>query len=157
MNTKTLSRMLATALCLLGSSAVFAAGVQLTNSVVRDREEKGIDGRITHKRVSANNVAPGDPVTYVIAYRNDDPKPLERVVITNPVPVDLEFMSVSGGGEVSVDGGKSYGALGSLTVRTPSGGSRAAQAADVTHVRWLIPNAIPPGATGDATFQARVK
>ena len=35
----------------IATSATFAAGVQLTNSVVRDVDEKGSDGQVVHKRV----------------------------------------------------------------------------------------------------------
>ncbi len=140
------------------ASAAFAApGVQLTNTVMRNVEQKGADGRVTIKQVVANSVAPGDKVTYLIAWKNDAAKPAERVVVTNPVPADLEFVSASDGAEVSIDGGKSYGALASLTVRSASGATRAAQALDVTHVRWRIANAIAPGAAGEVSFQAKVK
>ena len=142
----------------LSASAAFAApGVQLSNTVMRNVEQKGADGRVTQNKVVATSVAPGDQVTYLIAYKNDAAKPAERVVVTNPVPANLEFVSASDGAEVSVDGGKSYGALTSLTTRSASGAARAAQAADVTHVRWRIANSIAPGAAGEVSFQAKVK
>ena len=162
MDTKAILKIMAVAALMLGaslsSSAAFAApGVQLTNTVMRNVEQKGADGRVTQSKVAATSVAPGEQVTYVIAYKNDAAKPAERVVVTNPVPVNLEFVSASDGAEVSVDGGKSYGALASLTTRSASGAARAAQAADVTNVRWRIANAIAPGAAGEVSFQAKVK
>jgi hypothetical protein len=55
--------------------------------------------------------------------------------ITNPVPRALAYQQSSRRGEqVSVDGGRSWGRLGELTI-----GTRLASPEDVTHVRWHIP------------------
>lgn len=161
MDTKAFLRIVAVTALMLAGQAAFAAGVQLTNSVMRNVELKEPDGRVTQKKVVATNVAPGEQVTYVIAYKNDTAKPAERLVVTNPVPANLEFVSASDGAEVSVDGGKTYGVLATLTTRSASAAAstttRAAQAADVTHVRWRLANAIAPGAAGEVSFQAKVK
>lgn len=162
MDTKTSLRNIAVAglmsITSLSTSAAFAApGVQLSNTVMRNVEQKGADGRVTQIKVAATSVAPGEQVTYLIAYKNDAGKPAERLIVTNPVPANLEFVSASDGAEVSVDGGKSYGALAALTTRAGSGAARAAQAADVTHVRWRIAQPIAPGAAGEVSFQAKVK
>ena len=54
--------------------------------------------------------------------------------ITNPLPRTIAFQKSSRADEqVSVDGGKTWGRLGDLTV-----GSRLASPEDVTHVRWKI-------------------
>jgi hypothetical protein len=48
--------------------------------------------------------------------------------------------------------GRTGGALGALRVAT-----RHAAAADVTHVRWRLPRALPAGAKGQVAFQAVLK
>jgi hypothetical protein len=57
---------------------------------------------------------------------------------------------------VSVDGGQHWGRLATLTLPGADGKPRAAVAADVTHVRWVVP-AIAPGSTGAITFHATVR
>lgn len=159
MDTNAFLRIAAVTALMLTGQAAFAAGVQLTNTVMRDVEQKAADGRVTHKKVVATNVAPGEAVSYVIAYKNDTAKPAERVAVVNPIPANLQFVSASDGADVSVDGGKTYGALETLTTRSTLSPdvTRAAEARDVTHVRWRLANAITPGAAGEVSFQARVK
>ena len=58
--------------------------------------------------------------------------------------------------DVSVDGGKTYGRLADLKVADGNGGQRAAEATDVTHVRWIIPT-IAPRQQGKVEFYAIVR
>jgi len=105
-------------------------------------------------------VVPGTEVFYVIRYRNTGDQPADKVAITNPVPAELEYVSVLGPGpanQISVDGGKQYGALSSLSVTGADGKSRPAEAADVTHVRWMLNAALAPGEGGSVSFKARLK
>ncbi|MGQ0430759.1 MAG: hypothetical protein ACT4UQ_12575, partial [Gammaproteobacteria bacterium] len=105
-------------------------------------------------------VVPGTEVFYVITYRNVGDQPADGVAITNPVPVELEYVAALGLGpanQVSVDGGKHYGALAGLSVTDADGKSRPAQAADVTHVRWMLASALRPGDGGRVSFKARLK
>lgn len=137
-----------------------AGGVQLTNQVFQEVEVIGADGKPERKTVPAATVVPGTDVSYVIAYRNTGDKPAENVAITNPVPAELEYVAVLGpapANQVSVDGGRQYGPLASLSVTDADGKPRPAQAADVTHVRWILNTALPPGAGGTVSFKARLK
>jgi len=72
-----------------------------------------------------------------------------------PSPVALESVGADNF-EVSVDGGKSWGKLAQLTVTKPGAAMRAAQDADVTTVRWVIP-VIAPGASGTLQYHAVVR
>jgi uncharacterized repeat protein (TIGR01451 family) len=137
-----------------------AGGLQLSNQVFQDIDVIGADGKPGHKSVPAAMVVPGTEVFYVITYRNTGDRPADNVAITNPVPADLEFISVVGpapGTQVSVDGGKQFGALTSLSVTGADGKPRAAQTADVTHVRWMLATALLPGSGGSVSFRARLK
>jgi uncharacterized repeat protein (TIGR01451 family) len=137
-----------------------AGGVQLSNQVFQEIEVVGADGKPEHKTVPAATVVPGTEVFYVITFRNTGDKPADNVAITNPVPAELEYLSVLGPApmnQVSVDGGKQYGALASLSVTGADGKPRPAQTADVTHVRWMLNTALPPGSGGSVSFKARLK
>ena len=92
-----------------------AGGLQLSNRVFQEIEIKRADGETEHKTVPAAMVVPGNEVIYVITYENTGDKPADNVVVTNPVPAELEYVSVLGpapANQVSVDGGKHFGALG---------------------------------------------
>jgi hypothetical protein len=57
--------------------------------------------------------------------------------VTNPVPRHLAYQgSAVDDEEVSVDGGRTWGRIGELSI-----GARQATAEDVTHVRWHVPAA----------------
>ena len=137
-----------------------AGGLKLTNRVFQEIEVKRTDGQTERKTVPAAMVVPGNEVFYVITYENTADKPADNVVVTNPVPAELEYVSVLGpapANQVSVDGGRHYGALASLTVTGADGEPRPAVAADVTHVRWTLNGALKPGNSGSLSFKARLK
>ena len=58
---------------------------------------------------------------------------------------------------MSVDGGKSWGQLASLRIANADGTSRAAQPADVTHIRWAFAQPIGAGNAGELSFRGVVK
>lgn len=135
--------------------------LKLTSQVFQEIEvvEKG---KKQKKTVPATKIVPGSEVTYVITYRNEGAQPAEKVVITNPVPPELAYKggSASTKGarfEVSVDGGATYGALPSLRVTGADGQPRPAQPGDVTHLRWVLAGAVPPGRQGSVSYKAVLK
>ncbi len=141
-------------------SAKAASELRLTNAVFQEIEVKGEDGKVERKTVPAARVVPGTEVFYVISYQNAGDKAAEKVAITNPVPKDLEYIAAIGPSiaeEVSVDAGKTYGALTALTVTLPDGNTRPAKASDVTHVRWKLASALKPGDEGKVSFRAKLK
>jgi uncharacterized repeat protein (TIGR01451 family) len=160
MATNPLSLIVAVGASLWLGAAQAAGGLQLSNQVFQEIEIVGADGKPERQTVPAATVVPGTEVFYVITYRNAGDKPADNVLITNPVPAELEYVSVLGpapANQVSVDGGKQYGALTGLSVTGADGKPRAAQAADVTHVRWMLNAALPPGDGGKVSFKARLK
>ena len=151
---------LAVTACLLTGAAQAAGGLQLSNEVFQEVEIVGADGKPERQTVPAAMVVPGTEVFYVITYRNSGDKPADSVVITNPVPAELEYVSVLGpapANQVSVNGGKQYGTLAGLSVTDADGKTRPAEAADVTHVRWMLNAPLPPGDGGKVSFKARLK
>jgi uncharacterized repeat protein (TIGR01451 family) len=151
--------LLAAGVMMTSSLAAQAAGVQLTNSVFKEVEKKTAAGKIETKLVPAGVVVPGDRMLFVMGYKNTGTKPAGNVIITNPVPSEVQYVRAQDGGEpvVSVDGGKTFGNIASLIVKNPDGSSRAARASDVTHVRWQISRALTPGETGQVSFRGQLK
>lgn len=121
------------------------------------------DGKKQKQLKALTDTAPGDEVVYVITWHNTDPKKAaEKIVIRNPVAAQLAYKegSATGAGmqiDFSVDNGKQFGALETLSVKGADGKSRAATPADVNMIRWQMTKPAAPGAKGSVTFRATVK
>lgn len=96
----------------------------------------------TRRLEPATQLAPGDRVVTVLTwYRMGGATGRDgSFVITNAVPTHLAYQgSASVMQEVSVDGGRTWGRLGTLRIE-----GRLASAQDVTHMRWRIPGTDAP-------------
>ncbi len=151
--------------------------VTLTSTALIERKTVGIDGKetIAYKVPSEVQVVPGDKVVFKLAYTNKSKDAATGFRATNPIPAPIQFVSArEDWAEVSVDGGVTWGKLADLTVtEAPKANpilgepaqanviaapvTRSANAADVTHVRWVFPNAIPSGTTGDISYSGLIK
>ncbi|MEY4721434.1 MAG: hypothetical protein RIQ46_1159 [Pseudomonadota bacterium] len=123
------------------------------------RLEKTVTENGATKKVLTDTkvVVPGDRLLFSTAFVNNGTAAVEQFVVTNPLPSAVALAPESAGSmDVSVDGGKTYGPLAGLKVPDGNGGQRAAEAADVTHVRWIIPT-IAPRAQGKVEFYAIVR
>jgi uncharacterized repeat protein (TIGR01451 family) len=135
--------------------------IKLRTQVFQERWVVGADGKRKVERVPAANVRPGSEVIYEVGYSNTGPQPMQ-VIITNPLPADLVYQSYAARSvgaqlEVSIDGGRTFGSLDTLRVPGIDGTSRAAAAADITHVRWKTARPIKPGENGYVSLRAMVK
>ncbi len=149
----------ALALIALAPAAAYAAGsVALKSSVFVERVATLPDGTAKVELRAADTVVPGDRLVFILTYRNETSRPVPDVVITNPVPAPVAFEGAAASvAEVSVDGGRSWGTLGTLRIQIDDGRLRPATAFDVTHIRWAIGRPVPPGATGRLSFRGTVK
>jgi uncharacterized repeat protein (TIGR01451 family) len=108
-------------------------------------------------------VVPGDKVVFRLQVTNTGAVPATGFRATNPMPGSVQFVSVAQDwAEVSVDGGVQFGKLAALKVKSaPAVGGpavqRAADVADVTHVRWVFPDAIAPGGTRQISYRGVIK
>jgi hypothetical protein len=100
-----------------------------------------------------------DQLIVSVRFTNATGAVVDTVRITTPIPGDLKYVAGSAsapGSEAlfSVDNGRSFGRPAELTVTAPGGGTRAADAADYTHVRWVLRQPLDAGASGVARFRA---
>ncbi len=145
-------------LCLSFSLQALAA-VELKNETFREVEVKDALGNVSKKLEPLDRAAPGQEVVYILSYHNAGKQPATNVVLNNPVAKEMAYVAGSAQGsgaraEVSVDGGKKFGALESLRIRKADGSYRPATGSDVTHVRWTVTEAVKPGAQGSVTYRA---
>ena len=106
------------------------------------------------------NAVPGDPLVIWVYFKNGGAAAATNFVINNPVNPSIEFTGFgenSGWGSVSVDGGKTFGAIAALKVQKADKALRPAVLADVTNVRWTFPRPIAAAAGGTLSFYGIVK
>lgn len=113
------------------------------------------NGKTSEKLEEPSQVLPGDQLVFTTRYTNGGTEPATDFVVTNPLPGPVKLARVNGF-EVSVDGGKTFGALAALKATGADGSTRAAELGDVTHVRWRLAS-IAPGATGEVKYFAEVR
>ena len=144
---------------LLAPAAASAAdNVSLTSKVLVERVKPGADGKPVTVREEPGVVTPGDRLVVVLSYRNRGAEPATGFTLTNPIPESVAFTGTDdSSASVSVDGGKSWGALQSLKVAAADGTSRPATAADVTHIRWSFGKPIAAGTGGELSFRGVVE
>lgn len=131
--------------------------VQLNSDVLVERtvNENG-QTRVTLEEPSA--VVPGDTLVFVLRYENTGRQPATNFVITNPLPQAIRYSgSVDSGATVSIDGGRTWGALSELRVREADGSVRPARADEVTHIRWAFAQPIAAGQSGRLMFRGIVR
>lgn len=132
----------------------------LTSKIELEKLTPTTDGQAPAKSyIAPDVVVPGDRIRVTLTFTNNGAAPAVGLNLTNPIPEGLVFDETAdtAGFSVSVDGGKTFGALAGLTMPVSGAGPRAAAAADVTHVRWLWPDAVAPGQSRSVAFFGRVR
>jgi uncharacterized repeat protein (TIGR01451 family) len=145
--------------------AVETAGDTAIEIKITDEVEvkvKTADGKEELKRMPAVKVAPGMAVIYTLSAKNTSAAPVADVVMTDPIPDQMEYVDGSASAEkarvtFSVDGGKTFAAQSALKVRGENGAMRAALPADFTHIRWQLEKPLGPGEVYAASFRAKVE
>lgn len=97
----------------------------------------------------AAQLRPGDRVVTIVTWKRATGGG-ETFTVTNPLPPALQFEeSADERQDVSVDGGRNWGRIGTLRM-----GGRLATPEDVTHVRWRV---ITPAPRGSLAYSAIVR
>ena len=110
----------------------------------------------------AERVMPGDYMIYTLEVTNVGSRAVANPVVTNPVPAHMLYIAdsaVGPGAEVtfSVDGGRSFDRPENLQLASTDAGLRPAVAADYTHIRWQLRNALKAQSIAFVRFRTRVK
>jgi uncharacterized repeat protein (TIGR01451 family) len=151
-------KMILTLLALAAPAAALAANdVSLSSEVLVERVKPDAQGKPQLVLEPPAVVTPGERLVFKLDYRNAGAQPATGFVVTNPIPDSVAFVSAEGEAAVSVDGGKAWGALASLKIKQSDGTLRAAQPADVTHIRWSFAQPIAAGSSGHLSFRGVVK
>ncbi|HEY2780006.1 MAG TPA: hypothetical protein VGI90_04485 [Steroidobacteraceae bacterium] len=119
-------------------------------------------GRDANKLAAADRVVSGDAVIYTLEVRNTAATTVPPPTVTYPVPDHMVYTADSAVGPAtqitySVDGGRSFNVPENLTIAEPGGELRPATAADYTHIRWQLKNALKSNSVAFVRFRARVK
>lgn len=136
------------------------ADVEINSSIKVERTEESANGDSVTTLVepSTAKIVPGDRLLVINRYHNMGAEDVTGFVINNPVPKAVTFVEVlEDWALVSVDGGQTLGKLSELSVTNGEQPGRPATASDVTHIRWVLPTPIAPGASGELRFRGTVK
>jgi uncharacterized repeat protein (TIGR01451 family) len=148
----------AAVLALVAATPAISAPVELASDVFVEREQKRADGSVATILEAPKLVVPGDQLVFVVRYRNAGQQPASNFVVTNPIPRAVAFSGTADGTEiVSVDGGKSWGALSQLKISKGDGTSRQALPGDVTHLKWNMNQTLAAGSAGKLVFRGVVR
>lgn len=139
-------------------SAEAKTAVSLSSDVFVEQNEVSADGKSRTILSEPKKVVPGDTLIFVVRYRNDSSETARNFIVTNPMPSAVAYVDDAGeSAQVSIDGGRSFGALADLQVPLSNGKFRPATADDVTHIRWKVESDLPAGKAGKFVYRGRVK
>lgn len=134
-----------------------ASPVVLKGDVMAEKVITAPDGSETREMVPPTTIVPGDRLIFGTDYANSGSDAVSNFVVTNPLPAAVRLAPDADPAlDVSVDGGKTWGALSALSITNSDGTTRPAAHADVTHVRWVLAS-IAPGASGRLTYPAIIR
>ncbi len=139
--------------------------VKLTSEIMVERIVVNAKGEevVTLKTPKQAVVVPGDKLIINLYYVNEGNEPAKEFRATNPISPAVQFIAAKEDwAEVSVDNGTTWGALSKLTIAVPAtetvpASTRAAEAKDVTHVRWTFATPLAPGQKGTVSFRGSIK
>lgn len=139
-------------------AAYAADSVLLTSAVFIERTIADGIGKSKVILQEPKVVTPGDRLIFILSYHNQGPDAANSFTVTNPLPSAVAYQGTADTfAEVSIDGGKAWGALSALKMPDGDGRWRSARPEDVTHVRWAMKQSIPAGAQGKFSFRGIVR
>jgi uncharacterized repeat protein (TIGR01451 family) len=134
-----------------------ASPVALKGDVMAEKIITAPDGSEIREMVPPTTIVPGDRLIFGTDYANSGSEAVQNFTVTNPLPTAVRLAPDADPAlDVSVDGGKTWGALSALSITNSDGTTRSAAHADVTHIRWVLAS-IAPGSTGRLTYPAIIR
>ena len=92
---------------LVAAVPAIAGPVEITSNVLAEKRAAAADGTTRVSLAPATRVIPGDRVVFQLEYRNNGKQAASGLVIANPVPAAMQYVSPAEGSpapELSVDG-----------------------------------------------------
>jgi len=131
--------------------------ITLSGDVKAVKTVTDADGKERTELVDPATIIPGDRLVFGTDYANKGAEAVSNFVVTNPLPAAVRLAPDADPAlDVSIDAGKTFGVLATLTIANSDGTTRPAAHADVTHVRWVLAS-IAPGASGRLTYPAIIR
>ena len=150
----------AVALAVAAQTAPSSRGGLEVSSTLERIAPKAAERGDTVLDVAAPTAEPqADELVLSVEFTNTSEQVIDAVRITSPVPANVRYVadSASGPGSealFSVDQGRTFAQPKELTIVGADGVPRAADAAQYTHVRFVLDAPLDAGATGIARFRA---
>lgn len=147
---------------LLFATAPTALALSATQTVLKEIRTTTPSGDIATRYIDATLVIPGETVVYRLDYINDQTEPVTDMVLTMPVPAEVTLQDGSADQDgvdtyFSADGGQTFTPRADLMVATDDGVMAPAEAADITHIRWVSIEPVAVEARGQLEFKAVLK
>jgi uncharacterized repeat protein (TIGR01451 family) len=134
--------------------------IELRNEVQMEQEVTDANGQKSIRLVPPAKVVPGNHVIYTITAHNLCRKPVDKVVVNNPVPEHLSYVadSATGAGtEISYSAdGRIFAKPGALMIKDADGSVRAPRDEEIRSIRWVFSGALAPGQSSSVRFRAAV-
>ena len=151
------STLFALSLLTVFAAPAYAAGLTANQTVevaivsIDDQGERSVAYQ------TAEEVAPGDEIRYILNYANDGDDAASNVRLDMPVPSEINLIEGSVEASTanvtySIDSGETFSARGDLTISV-NGQVRTATAEEITHIRWSFADSIAPGDIGTISYR----
>lgn len=132
---------------------------------VQTVDEQGKPKVIWQSLEGEATVNPGDTLRYTIATQNEGEMDAKDLVITQPIPAQMQYVLKSAVGNdeaaitYSIDGGQSYVATPMVKVTLPDGTVKEepAPAEAYTHIRWSFADSLAPAIAVNVHYDVEVK
>ncbi len=134
--------------------------IELRNEVQMEQEVTDATGQKSVHLIPPAKVVPGNHVIYTITAHNLCQKPVDKVVVNNPVPEHLSYVADSASGpgteiSYSVDG-RIFAKPGALMIKDADGSVRPPRDEEIRSIRWMFTGALAPGQSSTVRFRAAV-
>jgi uncharacterized repeat protein (TIGR01451 family) len=130
-----------------------------------DIQEQKINMTAEERQGGDVTYTPGDTIEYVLTARNVGNGIMKDPQVIDPVPEGTQYVIDSAKGEncrivFSVNKGMQYSVWPVMISATTPGGAkveREARMEEVTHIKWLMKESLPPGGQKKLSFRVVVK
>ena len=134
-------------------------GLQVSSTLERIGPKGADDGDVALDVAAATVASHGDELVLSVKFTNTSEQVIDAVRITSPVPAEVRYVAESASGPgsealFSVDHGRTFGRPEEIFIVSADGVARVADAAEYTHVRFVLDTPLDAGALGIARFRA---